>query len=118
MAAPAAIDLNTIVVTARQGPPRGDPIAVVNEVSFVAVQAVDKAFVAPVAYGYQRGLPEPIRDGIHNALNNLDEPIVLLNFLLQFKIGKAVETEDAGGNGSTSLKKSNPCHSANNSVAT
>ncbi len=92
MAAPAAIDLNTIVVTARQGPPRGDPIAVVNEVSFVAVQAVDEAFVAPIAYGYQKGLPEPIRDGIHNALNNLDEPIVLLNFLLQLKIAKAVET--------------------------
>ena len=92
IAAPAAIDRNTIVVTARQGPPRGDPIAVVNEVSFVAVQAVDEAFVAPIAYGYQKGLPEPIRDGIHNALNNLDEPIVLLNFLLQLKIGKAVET--------------------------
>jgi phospholipid-binding lipoprotein MlaA len=56
------------------------------------VQAVDEAFVAPIAYGYQKGLPEPIRDGIHNALNNLDEPIVLLNFLLQLKIGKAVET--------------------------
>ena len=92
IASPAAIDRNTIIVTARQGPPRGDPVAVVNEVSFVAVQAVDEAFVAPIAYGYQKGLPEPIRDGIHNALNNLDEPIVLLNFLLQLKIGKAVET--------------------------
>jgi len=92
IAAPAAIDRSTIVVTARQGPPRGDPIAVVNEVSFIAVQAVDEAFVAPVAHGYEKGLPEPLRDGIHNALNNLDEPIVLLNFLLQLKIGKALET--------------------------
>lgn len=90
--APATIDRATIIVTARQGPPRGDPIAVVNEVSFVAVQAVDEAVIAPVAYGYQRGLPEPLRDGIHNALNNLDEPIVFVNFLLQLKIGKAVET--------------------------
>lgn len=90
--ASAAIDRATIIVTARQGPPRGDPIAVVNEVSFVAVQAVDEAVVAPIAYGYQRGLPEPLRDGIHNALNNLDEPIVFVNFLLQLKIGKAVET--------------------------
>ena len=63
-----------------------------NEVSFVAVQAVDGAFVAPIAYGYQKGLPEPLRDGIHNTLNNLDEPVVFLNFLLQFKIGRALET--------------------------
>ena len=92
IAATAAIDRNTIVVTARQGPPRGDPIAIVNEVSFVAVQALDGAVVAPIAYGYQKGLPEPLRDGIHNTLNNLDEPVVFLNFLLQFKIGRAVET--------------------------
>ena len=89
---PAANDPATIIVTARQGPPPGDPIAVVNEASFVAVQAIDEAFVAPVARGYQKGLPEPIRDGLHNVLNNLDEPIVFVNFLLQLKIGKAVET--------------------------
>jgi phospholipid-binding lipoprotein MlaA len=88
----AVINGATIIVTARQGPPRGDPIAIVNEVSFVAVQAVDGAVVAPIAYGYQKGLPEPLRDGIHNTLNNLDEPVVFLNFLLQFKIGRAVET--------------------------
>lgn len=92
VAAPLAADAATIVVTARQGPPPGDPIAVVNEVAFVAVQAVDEAIVAPVARGYQKGLPEPIRDGLHNVLNNSDEPIVFVNFLLQLKIGKAAET--------------------------
>lgn len=89
---PVAAEKDIIVVTANQGPPPGDPIAVVNEVSFGAVQSVDKAIIAPVAYGYRDGLPAPIRDGMHNVLNNLDEPIVFLNFLLQFKIGKAVET--------------------------
>ena len=88
----AAADKDTIVVTANQGPPPGDPIAVVNEVSFVAVQSVDKAIIAPVAYGYRDGLPAPIRDGMHNVLNNLDEPVVFVNFLLQLKIGKAAET--------------------------
>lgn len=92
IASPPAIDPATIIVTARQGPPRSDPIAVVNEVSFGAVQAVDEAIIAPIAGGYQKGLPDPIRDGIHNALNNLDEPIVFVNFLLQLKIGKALET--------------------------
>ena len=89
---PVAAEKDTIIVTANQGPPPGDPIAVVNEVSFVAVQSVDKAIIAPVAYGYRDGLPAPIRDGMHNVLNNLDEPIVFVNFLLQFKIGKAAET--------------------------
>jgi phospholipid-binding lipoprotein MlaA len=89
---PAAAEKDIIVVTANQGPPKGDPIAVVNEVSFVAVQSVDKAIIAPVAYGYRDGLPAPIRDGMHNVLNNLDEPVVFVNFLLQLKIGKAAET--------------------------
>ena len=89
---PVAAEKDIIVVTANQGPPKGDPIAVVNEVSFGAVQSVDKAIIAPVAYGYRDGLPAPIRAGMHNFLNNLDEPIVFVNFLLQFKIGKAVET--------------------------
>ncbi len=89
---PVAGEKDIIVVTANQGPPKGDPIAVVNEVSFVAVQSVDKAIIAPVAYGYRDGLPAPIRDGMHNVLNNLDEPIVFVNFLLQFKIEKAAET--------------------------
>jgi phospholipid-binding lipoprotein MlaA len=89
---PVAAEKATIIVIANQGPPRGDPIAVVNEVSFVAVQSVDKAIIAPIAYGYRDGLPAPIRDGLHNVLNNLDEPIVFVNFLLQFKIGKAAET--------------------------
>ena len=89
---PVAAEKAIIVVTANQGPPKGDPIAVVNEVSFGAVQSVDKAIIAPIAYGYRDGLPRPIRDGMHNVLNNLDEPVVFLNFLLQLKIGKAAET--------------------------
>lgn len=89
--APVEAD-DAIVVTARRGPPPGDPVEAINEISFVAVQAVDQNVVAPVARGYKKGIPEPIRDGVHNVLNNLDEPIVFVNFLLQFKIGKAFET--------------------------
>jgi phospholipid-binding lipoprotein MlaA len=80
-----ATDKNIIVVTARTGPPPGDPVEAVNEVSFVAVQAIDGAIIAPVAQGYKAAVPNPIRDGI-------DEPIVFVNFLLQLKIGKALET--------------------------
>ena len=81
-----------IVVTARGAPPPGDPLQEVNITSYRAVQSVDKALVAPVATGYQGIVPEPVRDGIGNALRNLTEPVNFLNFLLQFKIGKAAET--------------------------
>lgn len=81
-----------IVVTGRGEPPPGDPLQDVNITSFQAVQSIDKAFVAPVADGYQKIVPEPVRDGVGNVLRNLSEPVNFLNFLLQFKIGKAAET--------------------------
>lgn len=42
--------------------------------------------------GYKKGLPEPVRDGLHNLLSNLTEPVNFVNFLLQGKPGKAFET--------------------------
>ena len=81
-----------IVVTARGEAPPGDPMQEVNITSYRMVQSVDRALVAPVASGYQGIVPEPVRDGLGNALRNLTEPVNFLNFLLQFKIGKAVET--------------------------
>lgn len=82
---------NDIVVAGRRPSP-ADPAEQLNAASFVAVQTVDNLVVGPVAHTYKAGVPEPLRDGVHNALNNLDEPIVFLNFLLQLKPGKAFET--------------------------
>ncbi len=64
----------------------------VNTVSFGAVQAVDKVFIGPVTKGYERAIPSQSRLGIHNALNNLNEPIVFVNFVLQLNLAKAAET--------------------------
>jgi phospholipid-binding lipoprotein MlaA len=69
-----------------------DPLERANVQSFKAVQAVDGAIVAPLARGYKKGLPRPIRRGIHNFLDHVQEPIVFLNYLLQLKPGKAAET--------------------------
>lgn len=80
-----------IVVTARRRTP-GDPLAAVNEESFAATQAVDRAVVGPVATAFERTVPTPIRSGLRNFFINLHEPIVFVNFLLQLKIGKAAET--------------------------
>ena len=80
-----------IVISGRRRTP-GDPAERLNVESYKAVQAVDRAIVAPIAKGYKKGLPKPLRDGIHNLLDHLQEPIVFLNYLLQLKPGKAVET--------------------------
>jgi phospholipid-binding lipoprotein MlaA len=78
-----------IVVTAKSP---ADPLESVNVQTYEVVQAVDDAVIAPVARAYKRGLSDDVRDGIRNAINNIDEPIVFVNFLLQLKIGKAFET--------------------------
>ena len=83
---------NEITVSAERGPPRSDPAQAINTVSYEAVQAVDKAIIGPVARGYKENLSKKVRRSIRNVINNLDEPIVFVNFLLQFKPGKAVET--------------------------
>lgn len=85
-------DAETIVVTGKAPPPPGDPLQEVNAVSFVAVQAVDKAVIGPVTKGYKIVIPEQPRNGIHNFLDNLNEPIVFVNFLLQLNPAKAAET--------------------------
>ena len=80
-----------IVVTARTHTP-GDPLQSVNAQSFAVTQTVDKAVIGPAALAYQSHVPEPVRSGVHNFLNNLHEPDVSLNYLLQLKPGKAMET--------------------------
>jgi phospholipid-binding lipoprotein MlaA len=71
---------------------RYDPLEKVNKVSFDAVQAVDRAVVSPLSNTYERIVPEPARDGIHNMVHNLREPYIAINFLLQHRVGKSVET--------------------------
>ena len=77
-----------IVVTGRRHD-KSDPMESVNLESFKVTQAVDTAVIRPVAKTYQRILPAPLRDGIRNVLDNLREPVIILNFLLQHKVGRA-----------------------------
>lgn len=84
--------VSEILVEGQVGPPKSDPIEAINEESYRAVQAVDAAVIEPVANAYRDGLPEPVRDGLGNVVRNLGEPSVALNFLLQGKVGKALET--------------------------
>jgi phospholipid-binding lipoprotein MlaA len=81
-----------IVVTARPAPPQGDPMQALNRTSLKAVRSVDKAVTGPLARSYKRTIPSPVRGGVGNALRNLGEPAVIVNYMLQLKPGKSLET--------------------------
>lgn len=85
------LDDSAIVVTARSKAPE-DPAQQLNLATYEVVDAADRAIIGPVSVGYKKGLPEPVRDGLHNLLSNLTEPVNFVNFLLQGKPGKAFET--------------------------
>lgn len=82
---------NEIVVSARVKTP-SDPLVQLNAKSFEVVQAVDEVFTAPLAMGYKRSVPGPIRSGLRNFLRNLEEPVSALNYLLQLKPGRAAKS--------------------------
>jgi phospholipid-binding lipoprotein MlaA len=62
---------------------QNDPLEPMNRASFNANLKLDKYFAKPIAKGYVAVVPEPARDGIHNFLTNLDEPVTFANNVLQ-----------------------------------
>ncbi|MEG8223188.1 VacJ family lipoprotein [Sphingomonas sp. HH69] len=85
-------EVQDIVVTGDRAPPKGDPLENINAQSFETVQSVDKNVVGPMAQAYNSGVPRPARKGLRNFFSNLQEPVVFVAYLLQFKPGKAAET--------------------------
>lgn len=83
---------NSIIVTGELEAPPGDPLEKLNLQTFELTQSVDRALVAPVAGAYEEKLPKPARRALRNFFRNLLEPVNFLNYLLQFKPGKAFET--------------------------
>lgn len=79
-----------VVVTGRSR--AGDPLQDLNVATFEASQSVDRALVGPASKAYRKQVPKPLRSGLRNFLNNLREPVVFINYILQLKIGKACET--------------------------
>lgn len=64
-----------------------DPFEPLNRKTFAFNQAFDRAVVKPIAKGYRGALPQGARDGIRHFLDNLNEPIVFANTVLQGRIG-------------------------------
>jgi len=51
--------------------------------------ALDRAVAKPVAKGYTRAVPRPVRTGVSNVFSNLRQPVSALNALLQGKPKRA-----------------------------
>jgi len=60
-----------------------DPFEPTNRFFFDATQKADRAILKPIAKGYVAVVPKPLRDGLHNVLTNIDQPVVFGNEILQ-----------------------------------
>ncbi|HZU62588.1 MAG TPA: VacJ family lipoprotein, partial [Novosphingobium sp.] len=88
-AAEAEHETPTILVKVDHHHAAADPVQQANRASFAAVQAADHVVISPLAQAYRVALPTPARDGVHNMLTNLREPVVISNCLLQHHFGRA-----------------------------
>jgi phospholipid-binding lipoprotein MlaA len=67
----------------------GDPWETFNRRNFALNQKVDRALIRPLARLTSGLTPGPIGRGVRNFLVNLNEPVVILNDLLQIRPGRA-----------------------------
>jgi len=70
----------------------GDPYEGFNRAMWGFDQTLDKAVMKPVAKGYIAAVPSPVRQGLHNALQNVTEPFSFINAILQGKPKRAINT--------------------------
>jgi phospholipid-binding lipoprotein MlaA len=66
-----------------------DPAEGVNRAIFKANLAADHAVMRPVAQAYTDHVPEVVQTSVHNVVQNLKEPAVALNDLLQGNVNHA-----------------------------
>lgn len=66
-----------------------DPWEGFNRVMYRFNDTMDRYVLRPVAVGYKKVTPTPVRTGISNFFINLRSPIVMLNDLLQGKVKQA-----------------------------
>ena len=62
-----------------------DPFERVNRATYRFNDAVDRAVLKPVALGYRKVTPRPVRTGVSNFIDNLSYTTTIVNDLLQLK---------------------------------
>jgi phospholipid-binding lipoprotein MlaA len=66
-----------------------DPFEPLNRKTFELNQFLDRILFRPIAKAYVFALPQLARNGVHNFLDNLKEPTLFLNNLLQGELKRA-----------------------------
>lgn len=79
----AALCGGCATVAGGQDAAQNDPFEPVNRKVFAVNQAVDRAVIKPVAEGYRAALPEAVRNCVRAFIDNLHEPLIFANDLLQ-----------------------------------
>ena len=69
-----------------------DPSEAQNRATLEFNQELTRSVVYPVAKAYREGVPEPVRDSIKSFANNLGEPLVFANEVLQLRSEAATTT--------------------------
>jgi phospholipid-binding lipoprotein MlaA len=69
-----------------------DPAEAINREIFKGNKVFDDIVLKPVVRAYVGGVPPELRQGIHNFTNNVGEPIVFANDVLQGNAGRAWNT--------------------------
>lgn len=68
----------------------GDPLENINRPIFAFNRGIDQVTLKPIASMYDAITPAPIEKGVTQAFNNLTEPYIIINNLLQFRVGHAI----------------------------
>jgi phospholipid-binding lipoprotein MlaA len=69
-----------------------DPIEPFNRKVFAFNLTFDRVLIKPLAKGYRWAVPDWIRDMVHQVVDNLNEPIVMVNCILQVRLKDAATT--------------------------
>lgn len=83
------------------GAPLADPWEPFNRRVFAFNTVVDRAVLEPAARGYRALTPRIARQGVSNALSNLNQPVTVANALLQGDVGRAAQSAGRFGVNST-----------------
>lgn len=66
-----------------------DPLEPVNRAVYSFNRTADRYVLRPVAQGYDRVTPSPVKSGIRNFIDNIAYPITIVNAALQGKFAQA-----------------------------
>jgi len=69
---------------------QGDPLIGLNRVFYDINQGLDRHLIKPIAEGYSRVTPKPVRTGITNFFDNISYINVIFNDVLQGKINQGL----------------------------